>query len=757
MLARGAATSLCVASIAASAAWAAESEPPTAREHRARMQLAPLERLVPSLPARVERGARATWRRWAPELERRLNAGLRRIPPAWRPYVTSFRRFATDSESREVVLWGGLLALLIAMSLGRRRGEVVVSIEYPRDLRGFFGVRLETRKPPARSSPGRATLLSTRAAATRNAQQLVERETRFRRVSPRAYWVCVEGELCDADLGMLQEERSDARRVLVRPGRTARVEFDFRPATCALAVTLRWNGRPVPEAAVAIFGRPDTLRYAPDGDVRLELPVGSHRVSAGSGDRVAELAVEVETLRPMAVEIDLGGPEVLFRGCPDAVTPYLNGDLTAAARALEREGQLELAQRLRATLHEQSGGELRAAALYGEAGDSESAVRVLERVSKEQAQYADACIMLADHFEHEGELEHAIARIEQAIDAASGDTEVPELYSRLASLRERCGDVTGALLALELLRSECPDDPEVDARIEALCKESSRESRGAAGTAGAAERAPRSRYEIVEQIGSGGMGVVFRARDRRLGREVALKRLAESVKDHPLAVDLFRREARAAAALNHPNIVTLFDADEEDGRFFITMELLDGETLSALLRRYRRLGARDVVLLGRQVAAGLQYAHARRIVHRDIKPSNLFFTRDKLLKIMDFGLAKMIEEVRRQSTVVAGTPFYMAPELSSGGAVDTSVDMYSLGVSLFALLTGRVPFRDGDVIHHHRHTPPPDPRGLVEDLPETLAALVLELLAKRPEQRPDAAQVGERLEALARAELSQSP
>jgi tRNA A-37 threonylcarbamoyl transferase component Bud32 len=452
----------------------------------------------------------------------------------------------------------------------------------------------------------------------------------------------------------------------------------------------------------------------------------------------------------------LGGPEVLFRGCPDAVTPYLRGDLSAAARALEREGQVELSHRLWARLHEQSGGELRAAALYRDAGDSEGAIRVLERVSKGQPGYADACVMLADYHEYEGQLEAAIARIERAIDAAAEDTEVPELYSRLASLKERCDDATGALLALECLRDERPGDPDVDARIEALCKKSSRGASGAEDGRDGEGLHGASRYEILEQIGAGGMGVVFRARDLRLRREVALKRLPENLRDHPMAVGLFLREARAAAALNHPNIVTLFDADEEDGRFFITMELLRGDPLSVLLRRYRRLGARDVLLLGRQVAAGLQYAHERRIVHRDIKPSNLFFTRDKVLKIMDFGLAKMTEEVRRQTTVLAGTPYYMAPEQSTGGAVDRPADMYSLGIALFELLVGRVPFREGDVSHHHLHTPPPDPRDLAEDVPDALAALVLELLAKRPEDRPDATQVLERLEGLARAEVAEA-
>jgi serine/threonine protein kinase len=146
------------------------------------------------------------------------------------------------------------------------------------------------------------------------------------------------------------------------------------------------------------------------------------------------------------------------------------------------------------------------------------------------------------------------------------------------------------------------------------------------------------------------------------------------------------------------------------------------------------------------VCAGLQYAHERRIVHRDIKPANLFFTRDKVVKIMDFGLAKTVEEVRRNSTVIGGTPYYMAPEQAAGDAVGPATDLYALGVTLYRLLTGSFPFVDGDLVYHHRHTAPPDPREHRADLDAAMAALVLELLAKDPAARPaSAAHVAARL------------
>jgi serine/threonine-protein kinase len=233
---------------------------------------------------------------------------------------------------------------------------------------------------------------------------------------------------------------------------------------------------------------------------------------------------------------------------------------------------------------------------------------------------------------------------------------------------------------------------------------------------------------------------------------VALKRLPDNLRENPTAVQLFLREARAAAALNHPNIVTLFDADQEaDGNYYITMEFLDGLPLDKILAKRGRLSARDAVRLAGQIATGLQYAHEQRIVHRDIKTSNLFFTRDRVVKIMDFGLAKMLEEVRRAATVIGGTPYYMAPEQATGENVDHRADLYAFGVTLYELVTGTVPFREGDVTWHHRHTPPPDPRTTVADLPDALAELVLQLMEKQPDGRPaSAAEVGARLAEIGR-------
>jgi serine/threonine-protein kinase len=361
-------------------------------------------------------------------------------------------------------------------------------------------------------------------------------------------------------------------------------------------------------------------------------------------------------------------------------------------------------------------------------------------------------MMLVDAYEQEGHYDLAAEKLETGIQAMAPEARTPELYENLARLLELSADPIRALEVLEELRLNEPSFPNIRARIEELRKKISLERQAFPSNAGPPTEPPGSRYEILEQIGRGGMGIVFKAQDRRLQRVVALKKLPENLRDHPTAVELFLREARAAAALNHPNIVTLFDADQDGETFFITMEFLEGVTLQTLVSRHRKLSPRDCARLGLQITAGLKYAHDQRIVHRDIKPANLFFTRDRVVKVMDFGLAKAIEEVRRATTVLGGTPYYMAPEQAGSEPVDPRTDIYALGVSFFQLVSGNLPFSDGDVAYHHRHTPPPDPREQVVGLPDAFAELILHMLEKDPEARcSSASEVSQRLEPIARS------
>lgn len=265
----------------------------------------------------------------------------------------------------------------------------------------------------------------------------------------------------------------------------------------------------------------------------------------------------------------------------------------------------------------------------------------------------------------------------------------------------------------------------------------------AGGAARSRVDAAGERYELLEKIGAGAMGVVYRARDRKLHREVALKFLPENMCANADAAARFLQEARAAAALNQPNITTLHAIEEDAERPFLVMELVEGETLEALLMRRRPLDAMEAAGIAAQITAGLAAAHAKGIVHRDIKPANVMLTPDGLVKIMDFGIAKVpgaIAMTRDGSTL--GSCAYMSPEQVRGEPVDGRSDLWSLGVVAYEMLAGRLPF-PGEHEHSVLHkvlTENPEPLGkLRPELPVWLADAVTQLLSKRPADRPGSA------------------
>lgn len=244
-----------------------------------------------------------------------------------------------------------------------------------------------------------------------------------------------------------------------------------------------------------------------------------------------------------------------------------------------------------------------------------------------------------------------------------------------------------------------------------------------------------SRYEILEEVARGGMGIVYKARDTVLDRVVAYKILSSNLKTNKVAVKYFLREAQAAAKMSHPNIVTVFDAGEQDGEYYMAMEFVEGQTLKQLVNRQGAFPEKLVRYIFVHVCRGLTYAHERGLVHRDVKPGNLMLTRDRTVKIMDFGLAKFVQEVQANHTRAIGTPYYMSPEQVLGKDLDGRSDIYSLGVSMFECATGRVPFEKGDLSYHHLNTAAPHIRDLNGEMSEELDAVIFRCMAKQPEDR----------------------
>jgi len=247
------------------------------------------------------------------------------------------------------------------------------------------------------------------------------------------------------------------------------------------------------------------------------------------------------------------------------------------------------------------------------------------------------------------------------------------------------------------------------------------------------------RYEIIELLGSGGMANVYRAHDPHLGRDVAIKVLADRYTADPAFVERFRREASAAAQLNHPNIVQVFDRGETDGTYFIVMEYLTGPDLKSLIRTRGALPPLEAIDYAQQILAALAAAHRRDVIHRDIKPQNVMLASDGLLKVTDFGIARAgAESEMTEAGSVIGTAQYLSPEQAHGGELTSASDCYSAGIVLYEMLTGRVPF-DGErpvvVAMKQINEPPVPPSTYEPDIPPALEAVVMTALAKRPSER----------------------
>jgi len=261
-----------------------------------------------------------------------------------------------------------------------------------------------------------------------------------------------------------------------------------------------------------------------------------------------------------------------------------------------------------------------------------------------------------------------------------------------------------------------------------------------------------SHFRVIEKLGAGGMGVVYKAIDIRLDRPVALKFLPDKLAQDSLALERFRREARAASALNHPGICTIYDIGEQGGRTFIAMEFLDGETLRDHIRG-KALPLDELLRLGIQIAEALDAAHSEGIIHRDIKPANIFVTRRGHAKVLDFGLAKLVPkgvanadadllgEVPDSSSlvgIISGTPSYMSPEQVRGDTLDPRTDIFSLGLLLYEMATGRQAFSGGtggSIIEAVLTRPPAPARSIIPDTPPDLEEIINKALHKNRDRR----------------------
>lgn len=353
-----------------------------------------------------------------------------------------------------------------------------------------------------------------------------------------------------------------------------------------------------------------------------------------------------------------------------------------------------------------------------------------------------------------------LVRTEIELRVAAGERPVPSEYT--SRFPEWSAELHGAITSglVNTLDATAPTvqfstkDTAEELRFPALQAATEWVAKPVAGLEESTIRALRSRFEIREVLGRGGMGIVVKARDTKLDRQVALKLLAPEFGRDADAKQRFLREARAAAAVRHDNVVTIYSADEINGVPLLEMELIDGESLAERIKREGALPPAEVTQFAIQIALGLDAAHRRSLIHRDIKPANILLEcpdgHASRVKITDFGLARVTAEAAiTNSGMIAGTPQYMSPEQAEARPLDHRTDLFSLGSVMYSMCTGQPPFRAESALATLRlvsDRTPPTIRELNPGTPLWLSAIIETLMAKRPEDRfPSAAEVVEAL------------
>jgi tetratricopeptide (TPR) repeat protein len=436
-----------------------------------------------------------------------------------------------------------------------------------------------------------------------------------------------------------------------------------------------------------------------------------------------------------------------------------------AASCWERVGQFREAARLYllAGLMKQAvenlvrGGDVVSVGqIYHQSGFHQQALDVLG-VEPGHTQYKEARVLRARLLENGGDVEGARNELIQVVTRLGLSQQTVDVVFLIAEIYAQQGDAANALRILERTKARGLQHDLLDQRIERLRGVINRQQEVAA-TAGPAAAAPgveinlaaalpqTDRYEFQKKLGQGGMGAVYRAFDKQLQKIVAIKLLLDSDLPSDMAKKYFFREAQTVSILSHPNIVGLYDFGEMDGRPFISMEFIEGRNLEQIAKKSPILPLRLMLPICVQLSDALDYAHAKKVIHRDIKLGNVMVTPDEHVKLMDFGLAKAITENPDRSLLVIGTPYYMAPEQIAHEDIDHRVDIYALGILMYRLATGHLPFESGDVLRAQRFEAPPDPLAYNPELPKQLVGVILHCLEKRPEDRPQrAAEIVERL------------
>jgi eukaryotic-like serine/threonine-protein kinase len=402
-----------------------------------------------------------------------------------------------------------------------------------------------------------------------------------------------------------------------------------------------------------------------------------------------------------------------------------------------------------------AGEMLAAARLHRRSGDPAKALDILASVSTDSGDYKTAQVMAAAIEEENHRLEDAAVRLQELLKVIGHSTENLELVYRVVDLLLQVGRKDDAITCLERTKRAGATAPDIDEQLMSLraapdglfepdvehdaTAPAHRRSRfrGNTTTVGF----PRSeRYVLKRKLARGGHGILFLVEDRKLQRDVVLKLLHSESLPSDLARKYFIREARTAARLNHTSIVRVFDYGEIETRPYLAMEYVEGLNLIELQESLNnRIPFDRSLTICIQLCEALTHAHEQTVIHRDIKMENVMVTTQWQTKLLDFGLAKALNENPDRSLFIIGTPFYMSPEQIVGDVLDLRTDIYSAGILMYRLFTGHLPFEEGEVLTHHRFTPPPDPREFEPKLPRLQAETILTCIKKDRDERFDSA------------------
>jgi tetratricopeptide (TPR) repeat protein len=369
---------------------------------------------------------------------------------------------------------------------------------------------------------------------------------------------------------------------------------------------------------------------------------------------------------------------------------------------------------------------------YYDSGNAKKAIESFQKVDISDSNYHSAILFISKIFLASGKLELVLSTLSKYLESRPVSLETIDHYYVFAVAYQKIGDYEKAIEFYKLIQAVNFDYKDTQKLIEEASKQMS-EKKQLELVSSAGEK--NMRYRIIEKIGEGGMGQVYKAEDKVLKRIVALKVLKSSSISGSKAENKFYSEAQLAAKMNHPNIVTVYDVGMIKEQPFISMEYIEGDNFIVLLKRRKRFTFKQIVFVASYLFKALEYAHKKGIIHRDIKPQNIMLTKDKQIKIMDFGLAIIKDEFSTDDNIIAGTPTYMSPEQINGSSIDNRTDIYSAGITLFHLSAGYPPFKGENVATQHRINIAPLLSTIRAEIPMEFSKFVAKCIEKEKEDR----------------------